>query len=77
MSIPDDPLTEITMQDIINADNARATQTPFNSLFDMKSMANFYAMSSSSPLTCHHSEKREDLNIEDDISQPPDDLAPG
>ncbi len=40
-------------------------------------MANFYAMGSSSPLTRYHSEEHEDLTIEDDTSQPPDDLAPG
>lgn len=41
----------------------------------MKSMANFYAMGSSFSLACHYSEKRKDLNIEDDISQTLDDLA--
>ncbi len=38
-------------------------------------MANFYAIGSSSLLTCYHSEEREDLTIEDDTSQPPKDLA--
>ncbi len=50
ISIPDDPLAEIAMQDIVNADSARATQTSSNTLFDTESMANFYAMGSSSPL---------------------------
>ncbi len=77
ISIPDDPLAEIAMQDIVNADSARATQTLFNTLFDTESMANSYAIGSSSPLVCHHSEERKDSNIEDDISQPSDDLAPG
>ncbi len=77
ISIPNDPLVEIAMQDIVNADSARATQNPFNTLFNTESMANFYTMSSSSPLACHHSEEREDSNIEDNTSQPPDVLAPG
>ncbi len=77
MFIPDDPLAEIVIQDIVNADSARATQTFFNTLFNMESMANFYIMGSSSPLACHNSEEREDSNIEDDISPLLDDLAPG
>ncbi len=77
MSIPDDPLAEIAMQDIVNADSARATQTSFNTSFNIESMANFYAIGSSSFLTCYHSEEREDLTIEDNTSQPPNDLAPG
>ncbi len=64
------------MQDIVNVVNAKATQTPFSTLFDTESMANFYAMGSSSLLACYHIEECEDSTIEDDISQPPDDLAP-
>ncbi len=41
ISIPNNPLAEIAMQDIINANSARATQTPFNTLFDMENMVNF------------------------------------
>ena len=76
ISIPDDPLAEIVMQDIVNADSIRASQILFNTLYDIENMANFYAMGFSSSLACYHSEKREDLTIEDDTSQPPDDLAP-
>ncbi len=77
MSIPDDPLAEIAMQDIaVNANSTRATQTPFSISFDTESMTNFYAMGSSSPLTCYYPEEHEDSTIEDDTSQPPDDLAP-
>ncbi len=78
ISIPNDLLAEIAMQDIVNADSAtRATQTPFNTSFDIESMVNFYVMGSSFPLACYHSEKCEDLTIENDTSQPPDDLHPG
>ena len=56
------------MQDIVNIDSARATQTLFNTLFDIKSMANFYAMSSSFSLAYYYSEKRKNLTIEDDTS---------
>ncbi len=75
MSIPNHPLAEIAMQDIINADSARATQTPFNTLVDTESMANFYVVGSCFLLACHYSEECEDSNIEDNTSQPPDDLA--
>ncbi len=64
------------MQDIVNADNVKANQTAFNTLFNTENMANFYAMRSSSPLACHHSEKCEDSNIEDETSQPLDNLVP-
>ncbi len=77
MSIPNDPFAEIAMQDIVNSNSARATKTPFSTLFYTQSMVNFYAMGSSCPLTCYHSEEREDSTIEDDTSQPLDDLALG
>ncbi len=77
MSIPNDPLAEIAIQNIVNADSARTTQTPFNTSFDTESITNLYAMGSSSPLACDHSEERENSTIEDDTSQPPDDLASG
>ncbi len=77
MSIFNDPLAEIAIQDIVNADSVKATQISFNTLFDTESMVNFYVIGSSSPLACHHSEEHKNSNIEDGISQPQDDLAPG
>ena len=56
MSIPNNLLAKITIQDIINADSARATQTLFNTLFDTESIINFYVMGSSSSLACYYSE---------------------
>lgn len=77
MFIRNDPLVELTMQDIISANSARATEPFFNTSFDTESIANFYAMGSSFHLTRHHSEKRENSIIKDNTSQPADDLAPG
>lgn len=65
------------MQDIINVDSTRTTQILFNTLFDMESIPNFYVISSSFPLACYHLEKSKDLNIENNISQPPDNLVLG
>ena len=63
------------MQDIVNADSARAAQTFFNTSFNTDSMANFYTIDSSFLLACHHFEKNENLIIEDSNSQPLNDLA--
>lgn len=62
------------MQDIVNADSVKAIQTPFNTSFDIESMANFYAIGSTFPLAYYYSKERKDLTIEDDISLSPDDL---
>lgn len=77
MSIYNDPLAELAMQDIISANSARATEPFFNTLFDTESMANFYAMGSCSLLTCHHFKERENFSIKDNTSQLADDLASG
>ena len=58
------------MQDIINTNNAKATQTFFNTLFYTENMANFYAIGSGFSLTYHHFEKHKDLDIEININQP-------
>lgn len=63
MSIPNDPLAEAAMENIGNADSAKPTQTSFNTLFDTKSMTNFYTIGSSSPLAYHYSKKRENSII--------------
>lgn len=68
MSISDDLLVEIAIQDIGNANSARTTQTLFNILFDMESMGNFYVIDSSSLSTCYHSKEYKDWNIENNIS---------
>ena len=77
MFILNDSLAEIAMQDIGNADSVRATQTPFITLFDTKTMANFYAIICSFSLACYYFEKHKDSNIEDDTSQSPNNLALG
>lgn len=66
----------VARQDIVNANNIRAIQTSFNTSFDTKNMANFYAIDSSFPLACHYSKKNKNLIIKDRNSQLPDDLAP-
>ena len=63
------------MYDIVNADSAKVTQTSFNTLFEIENMANFYAIGFSSLLTCYHFEEYKDLTIENNTSQPPNDLA--
>ena len=73
--IPNNPLAKIAMQDIVNINSARATQTLFNILFDTKNIANFYIISSSSLLAHYYSEERKDSTIKDDTNQPPDNLA--
>lgn len=75
MSIPNNLLAEVAMQDIINANSTRIAQTSFNNLFNIESMTNFYIMGSSSLLACHYSEKYKNMTIEDKKSQPSDDLV--
>lgn len=77
MSIPNDFLAKaVIYENIVNTDSAKPAQTSFNILFDIKSMANFYAIGSSFSLACYYSKKYENLTIKDSISQPVDDLAP-
>lgn len=57
MSIPNNLLAEIAMQDIIYINSIEATQISFNILFNMESIANFYIISSSSTLACHYFKK--------------------
>lgn len=63
------------MQDIINTNSAKATQTIFNTFIDIKSIANFYAISFIFLLAYYNSEKNKDLTIKDDINQLLDNLA--
>lgn len=77
MFIPNNPLAELAMQDIISANSVKAPKPFFNTSFDIESMANFYTMSSSFSLACHYSKEHENSSIEDNISQPPDDLPSG
>ena len=44
------------MQDIININSTRAIELFFNTLFDTKSITNFYTMGSSFVLTCQYFE---------------------
>lgn len=50
MSISDNVSIEDTMQGIARADSAKIINTSFNTSFDTESLADFFAMSSSSPL---------------------------
>lgn len=68
MSILHDPLVELIMQDIINANSVRAAKPFFNISFDIKSMANFYAMGFSSFLTYYHFKERKNSSIEANTS---------
>lgn len=77
MFIPNNLLTKLTMQDMLIANSVRAAKPFFNTSFDTKNIANFYAMGSNSLLTCHHFKKHKNSNIKDNTSQPPDDLALG
>lgn len=64
ISIPNDPSAELTIQDIIRANSARAAELSFNTLFDIEIIANFYTMGSNSFLTYYYSEKCKNSSIE-------------
>lgn len=66
----------LAIQDTINANSARTAKFFFNTLFDIESIANFYAMSFSFSLACYYSKKCKNLTMEDNISHQSDDLAP-
>lgn len=68
MSISNDPLTKLIIQDIINTNNARATGFFFNTEINIKSLANFYVMSFSYFLTYYYFEECKNFNIKDNIS---------
>lgn len=70
-------LAEIGLQDIVNINNAKTTQTPINIVFNTESMRKFYAIDSSSLFACYFFEEYKDLTIENDTSQPSNNLAPG
>lgn len=75
MSIPNDPLAEVAIQDIINVDSIRAVQTSFHTLFNTESMANFYTIGPSSSLACHPFKEYKNSTIEDSTNQPSNKLA--
>lgn len=52
MSIPNNLLAKFAMQDIISINSTKATKLYFNTLFDIKSIVNFYTISFSSFLAC-------------------------
>lgn len=56
------------MQDIVNTNSTKAIQTLFNNLFDIKNIAIFYAIGSSSPFIYYHSEGYQNLTIKNDTS---------
>lgn len=64
MSIFDNLLAEYTIRDIISINSIRAAESSFNILFNIESMANFYVMSFSFFLTCHHFKKHKNSSIE-------------
>lgn len=65
MSILNDLLVKVVMQDIINANSIRAMQNSFNTLFNIKSIANFYAMGFNLPLVCYYFERFKNSTIKD------------
>lgn len=67
-------LVEIKIQDIANANSAKAIQISFNTLFNIKNIANFYIISFSSFLACHYFKKCKNSIIRKSISQLSDDL---
>lgn len=69
ISISSNLLAKIAIQDIVNIDSARVTETPFNTSFNIENIVNFYIIGSSFHLTYHHFEERKDLTIKDNISQ--------
>lgn len=75
MSISNNLLAKLAMQDIISVNNTRAIEPFFNILFDTKSITNFYAIDSSFILTYYYSKERENSIIKDNISQQIDDLV--
>lgn len=77
MYIYDDSWAELTMQDIINTNSARAAEISLNTTFDIKSITNFYSMGSSSSLTCHYFKEHKNFSIENNTSQSVDDLTEG
>lgn len=60
MSICNDFLTELIIQDIIKANSTKATKFFLNILCYTKSMANFYAMGFSFFLTYHYFKEYQD-----------------
>lgn len=68
MSIHDDLLAELIIQDIICVNSAKAFKPFFSILFDTKNMANFYTIGSSSSLTHYHSKEYQNSSIENNTS---------
>lgn len=68
MSIHNNLLAKLAIQDITSANSARAAKLFLNTLFDTKSIINFYAISSSFPFTCYHSKECKNSNIKDNTS---------
>lgn len=60
MPIPNDSLTKLLMQDIINANSVKAIKSYFNTLFNRENMVNIYIMGPSFSLTRHHFKERKD-----------------
>lgn len=76
MFILNDHLAEVVIQDIVNTGSAKTAQTSFITSFDIKNMANFYVMGSSSLLTYYYPKVNKNSIIESSNSQPPDNLVP-
>lgn len=68
MFILNNLLTKLTIQDIISANNARVAEPFFNTSFNTKSMANFYAINSGFLLIYYHLKKCKNSSIGDNIS---------
>lgn len=68
MSIFNDLLVEFVIQDIISANSTRIIKPFFNTLINIQSMTNFYAIDSSFLLTCHYSKEHKNSSIKNNIS---------
>lgn len=77
MSIFNDLLVEIVMEDLVNVNSTGVIQTPFNISFDIKSMANFYAIYSSFLLACYYFQEYKNLTIKNNTNQLSNNLALG
>lgn len=74
MSIPNNPLVELVIQDIISANSTKADKPFFNTSFDRESIANFYTIDFSSPLACHYFKEWKNSSIKDNTGLPLDNL---
>lgn len=76
MSIPNNLLVKLAMQDITSTNSVKTAEPIFNTLFDTKNITNFYAIGLSSLLAHQHFKKHKNASIKGNMSQLSDDLVP-